>query len=307
MVEVLAGDGTRLHVDVVVPHDVHGPTVVFTHGYAQASTCWHHQVEHLAGLGHRIVTWDLRGHGRSARGPADSCTIDVVADDLATVVDAVVPDDDLVMVGHSMGGMALMALAERHPRFTGERVRGICFMSTAARGDHLAWLGLPPRATPRIQRLAGAVFGQLAPHEHAWRLVAWTRPLSSTAVWVSCCGAHTSLADTRRTVAAAHSGGFESMRDFLPSLLAHDRTDALRAWRGRPVLVLNGTADLLIPSSCDDEVAAALPGCRRVRIPGAGHNVMLAAWRRVDAELAALVARAASSSGGASATSANRA
>lgn len=61
--------------------------MVLTHGWAQAGTCRHHQVDHL---GQRVVTRDLRGHGRSGRAVAESCTV-VVADDLASVVNAAAP------------------------------------------------------------------------------------------------------------------------------------------------------------------------------------------------------------------------
>ena len=288
---VLADDGARLHVDVHEPSTPHGPTVVFTHGYAQSSACWHHQVAALGSAGHRVVIWDLRAHGRSVAGPEGPWTIERITDDLAAVIQATVPDGDLVLVGHSMGGMAVMALAEQHPELV-RRVLGVAFVSTAADNAHLAWLGLGDRATPYVQKLAGLVFGRLATHEHAWRLVSWTGPLADAATWIACCGWRTSWRDTLLTVEAAHGGGFVAMRDFLPALLANDRTHALEAWRGVESLVLNGSADLLIPGRCSDEIAAALPGSRRVSVRAAGHNVMLAGHRQVDTELLALVRRA---------------
>lgn len=278
---LLADDGARLVVRV---RGGGRTTFVFTHGFAQSSACWHHQVDALVAAGHRVVTWDLRGHGTSSAGPGPA-TIERLTDDLVQVIEQTASEGDLVLVGHSMGGMVLMALGLRHPQLVRDRVRGVAFLSTAVDAGHLAWLGLGERATPVVQRLAGGVFGLLGPRTKAWRLVEIAGPLSEWAIWLLCCGWPTNRADTRVTIEAARGGGFASMHDYLPALLAHDRADGLVAYRGRPALVLNGSADLLVRPDQSDAIAEALPGSRRVLVPHAGHNIMLAAHRRLSQEL----------------------
>lgn len=285
MDELTVDDGTRLHVEVAGDGPV---TVLFTHGYAQDSTVWYHQVEALVAAGFRVVTWDLRGHGRSAvgsAGGADAWTIDRLADDLAQVVERLVPTGPVVLVGHSMGGMTLMALGLRHPGLVRDRVAAVCFLSTATGNRHLAWLGLGERATPFVQRLAGVVFAGLSRWGGAWRLVRLLGPLTEAVIWVLCCGRGTDRHDTRITVEAAHGAAFASMHHYLPALVGHERSEGLDAYRGLPALVLNGSFDLLVRPDQSDEIAAALPGSRRVLVPGAGHNIMLAAHRRLTEEL----------------------
>ena len=90
------------------------PTIVFSHGYALSLDSWHFQRKALRGR-YRLVFWDQRGHGRSATGPHGSATIDQIGRDLARVIEALAPDGPLVLVGHSMGGMTVMSLAEQDP------------------------------------------------------------------------------------------------------------------------------------------------------------------------------------------------
>ena len=52
--------------------------------------------------------------------------------DLDAVLRALAPDGPLVLVGHSMGGMTIMALAEQRPELFAERVAGVALLSTSA-------------------------------------------------------------------------------------------------------------------------------------------------------------------------------
>ncbi|MDN5563576.1 MAG: alpha/beta hydrolase [Luteococcus sp.] len=270
-------------------------TVVLTHGYAQASGCWHAQLDFLVAQGLRVLVWDLRGHGRSQRpDDAASCTIDRIADDLAELVKAHCPGP-VVLVGHSMGGMALMALAERHPDLVRERVAGVGFVATSATGEGLGFLGVR-RAAHLVQTLALPVFGAFARHQETMlRLRRIGLPLEAPVMWASCCGLGTSWEDLRLTGQMGADAGFATMTAFLPALSSHRRTRALAAYRGLPSLVLSGSWDLIVPPEASDAIAGELPSCRRVVVPRAGHNVMMAGPEQVGEELRRL------------ATSANRA
>jgi alpha-beta hydrolase superfamily lysophospholipase len=63
-----------------------GPPVVFTHAWGLRSDQWDYQVPALAAAGMRRVLYDRRGHGRSDR-PAAGYDLDIMADDLAAVID----------------------------------------------------------------------------------------------------------------------------------------------------------------------------------------------------------------------------
>ena len=93
--------------------------MVFIHGYALNLDCWHFQRAGYRGLV-RAVYYDQRSHGRSGRSTEGRATIEQLAVDLLQVLDEVVPDGPVVLVGHSMGGMSIIALAEEHPDLFGD-------------------------------------------------------------------------------------------------------------------------------------------------------------------------------------------
>ncbi|MFC5749103.1 alpha/beta hydrolase [Actinomadura rugatobispora] len=117
---VHADDGVPLHVEVDGPDDA-PLTIVFSHGYTLNQDAWHFQRRDLPRLRPgdarpRLVFWDQRSHGRSGRGKPTDATIDQTGQDLYAVLQATVqPGAPVVLVGHSMGGMSVMALADRHP------------------------------------------------------------------------------------------------------------------------------------------------------------------------------------------------
>lgn len=103
-----------------------GPlTVVLTHGLASGEAAWAGQVPALADR-YRVVTWDLRGHGRSAPDPSP-CAIADLAADLGRVLDAS-GSPRAVILGHSAGGVVAMRFAIDHPR----RCAGLVLVGTAS-------------------------------------------------------------------------------------------------------------------------------------------------------------------------------
>ena len=103
-----------------------GPAVVFTAGFGRTSETWAPQAAALA-VDHHVVTWDFRGHGRSAL-PATQYTRDMVLDDLDAVVDRAMAGvgGPVLLVGHSLGGYLSLAYTLGHP----EKVRGLALLST---------------------------------------------------------------------------------------------------------------------------------------------------------------------------------
>jgi pimeloyl-ACP methyl ester carboxylesterase len=106
----------------------HGaPTVMLLHGLgATAAINWPGAVESLS-AGFRVVTLDLRGHGRGVRS-VWPFRLEDAADDLAHLADAL-GVERFIAAGYSMGGAVALLARRRHP----QRVSGLVLCATAAR------------------------------------------------------------------------------------------------------------------------------------------------------------------------------
>jgi pimeloyl-ACP methyl ester carboxylesterase len=91
----------------------HGPPLVFVHSAFLDQRMWREQVDAFAG-DYRVVTYDLRGHGRTGPTDADAYTVDLLADDLADLLDTLEVERPVVC-GLSLGGMVAQAFASRYP------------------------------------------------------------------------------------------------------------------------------------------------------------------------------------------------
>src|SRR3954463_16560296 len=142
---VTAADGTELHVEIVEPKAPTGkPTIVFVHGFALDMGTFYFQRKMFTERGdHRLVFYDQPGHGRSSKLKSGNYDIATLGESLAAVLDATVPDGHIILVGHSMGGMTIMAFAEHYPQWFGQRVTGVVLMSTSAGLIDKTKLGLP--------------------------------------------------------------------------------------------------------------------------------------------------------------------
>ena len=106
MREVRGGGGLELHVREW--GDVHAPPIVLVHGWSQSQLCWSRQVEGMLARHFRIVTFDLRGHGMSAKPLGAELYGDerLWAEDLAAVIQQVAPERP-VLVAWSYGGFVV--------------------------------------------------------------------------------------------------------------------------------------------------------------------------------------------------------
>jgi len=164
-ITVVADDGLPLHVEVGGPADA-PVTLVFSHGYALNADVWYYQRIRFEPL-YRCVFADQRSHGRSGRSDPELVSIDQLGADLHAILEAVAPGDaPVVLIGHSMGGMTIMALADQHPELFGRKVIGAALISTAASTiDPVAWL--PGLIRPAVRRampsmMTGASKGRIA-------------------------------------------------------------------------------------------------------------------------------------------------
>lgn len=126
---VVAVDGTHLAVTDVG----HGPPILLAHGVGVTQDFWKHTQPHLVERGYRVITFDQRGHGDSTVG-SDGFSIEALASDLATVIGAL-DLHDVVVVGHSMGGIGLQGLLVDVEPQVEARLRHAVLCSTTPRND----------------------------------------------------------------------------------------------------------------------------------------------------------------------------
>ncbi|KAA0925400.1 alpha/beta hydrolase [Rhodococcus sp. ANT_H53B] len=160
--EVVTDDGAHLHVRSY--GDADAEPIVFSHGWTCSADYWYPQINALAGR-YRVVTYDQRGHGRSDVGTRP-LSPDVLADDLSAILSATVAEDNkAVMVGHSMGGMSIMAWAGNYPEQVDRLVSAVLLASTATDSLIRETTVIPlPQRFPRVPTPVGrAVLGSALP------------------------------------------------------------------------------------------------------------------------------------------------
>jgi len=296
-VTVVADDGTPLHVEVDEPDRPAGPddvTVVFCHGYALTLDCWHFQREHLRGRV-RTVFYDQRSHGRSGRSPLGNATIDQLGRDLRSVLDAVVPEGPVVLVGHSMGGMTIVALADDSPELFGDRVRGVALISTTAGGLDPsrvllpivpAWLG----SRPLHRGIAALARG----HRAVDRLRKVGRRVALVTTDQIAFGDRVPAAYVRFVDDMLAATPFEVVAEFFPGFGQLDKFHAVGVLSRVPTTVICGTADRLTGVGHSRKLHSRIDGSTLVEEEGAGHMVILERSAEVDAALDKLLAAAGS-------------
>jgi pimeloyl-ACP methyl ester carboxylesterase len=275
---VIAGDGVPLYVEVDGPDDA-PLTIVFSHGYCLTQDSWHFQRRDLARQdGVRMVFWDQRSHGRSGRSDHAHATIDQCGDDLRAVIEATtVPGGRVMLVGHSMGGMTIMALADRHPELFGDRIVGVALVNTSSGDLAELTLGLPEMFGKVFRRTVPGVVRGIGKRG---KLIDRGRRI----------GADVAFVITRRVAFADRdvspsivefvermigSTPTDVIAEFYPTLAEHDKLAALDVLRDLPAVVVVGEQDRLTPVAHGRAIAAALPESELIEVPEGGHVLML--------------------------------
>ncbi len=297
---VRTDDGIDLHVEFDGPEDA-PVTVVFCHGFTARLGEWELQREAVRDRA-RVVLWDHRGHGRSAWASPTTATIDRTARDLGQVLDAVVPaGQPVVLAGHSMGGMTVMAYARQRPADVGTRVVGAFLLATSAGG--LVSDGLIGAAVKLLRRL------------HLLRVYLWwLRLLAPLLERFRRRGTRIGARYMRKYLFGRDDATPEAVRvvqdmleetpltvtmAFYGTFLDHDETAALPSLGRVPVTVVAAEYDRLTPAAHGRRLAELLgPDTELVVVPGAGHSVNLTRTAVVDEALLALLDRVGAAGSG---------
>ena len=261
------GQGVRLFVDVEGPALVpdgplmrEKPTLVCLHGGPGFDhSGFKPAFSGLADIA-QIVYYDHRGHGRSDERPSSEWTLDIWADDVVRLCDALGIVKPIVL-GQSFGGFVAQRYIARHPGHASK----VILSSTS---PHMAL----ERKLVMFEKLGGKVARELARQF-------WSQPDPQTwaAYWVGCRKLYnrTEPSDpqaaqrmlVRDEILLHFVAGEKQGLDLLPGLAAAQC----------PVLVMAGEEDPVCPLADAQDIAAALPPqwAKLVSFPGAGHG----AWR----------------------------
>ncbi len=144
-------DGTRIHWAEMGD----GPPVVLVHGLTESARAWDPIVDRLA-ADHRVVTLDLRGHGRSPHPATGDYGHLAMASDLVAVLDGAEVGDAAHLVGHSRGGLVVAAVGAARP------VASVTVVDQPLRlagfRDQVAWFEAELRDPATFPAVMAAVF-----------------------------------------------------------------------------------------------------------------------------------------------------
>lgn len=265
---VASFDGTELAVRAA--GDPSQPTLVFVHGFSLDMTTWHYQWTALSS-GFRCVLFDLRSHGRSERAASGDLSLSAMGHDICAVVETVV-QEGAILVGHSMGGMAILAAAESRPDLFGTKIAGAVFAGSAASDLLRGSMGSVMQALrPRI----GSIRQVAARVDHLRHFViAGPADVGHAIARLTQFGPHASPHLVDYVVGLAGRAPQEVWTDGLANLMGMDLRHALHHV-GVPALVIVGDHDRVTPPASAMALAAELPDGRLEVVEGAGHVLML--------------------------------
>jgi pimeloyl-ACP methyl ester carboxylesterase len=261
--QVGTDDGASLHLSLAGPR----PQVVLVHGTLVSNRVMGPIAQRLVARDVGVVGPDLRGHGRSTNG-SDELTIDRYARDIDAMLSAL-PESPVVLVGHSAGGMAALAFAQRPA--AARRLAGLVLISTSPVGI----AGWKERMAAPI--LFNGLLGWMLECPRLGR--AFARPLFGS-------DPGEATLDALRTIMAGTSPA--AKRSAPRAVFDFDLTPSLNDV-DVPVLVIHGDRDRSVRPSLAARLARGLPHARRLTFPDAGHMVVLEEAEAIAAAIAEFV------------------
>lgn len=263
-------DGASLYVEEAGPKATSG--VVFVHGSALRTDLWHYQMD---GIGdHRLVFYDLRGHGRSRPKGDAEFTIDNLAADLEAVIDDA-GLEEAVIVGHSVGGMIALKLCALRNEWLGDRIKGVVLCNTTYRPAYDTSIGgaVISKLERVIRHPLDAISGH---HDRIERLRKIVRPSDQIFLGVAFAafgpGASAKQIDFTYDMTADTSS--DVLFDLIKCYRDYDVTEILSEV-SIPALVIAGTHDRLTVAGASEYIAEHLPKSELQVLEGCGHMSML--------------------------------
>ena len=259
-----SADGTELHAEVFGRDDAQ--TLVLAHGWTETIGIWVYLIDELA-REFRIVAYDLRGHGQSARPAGGDYSIERFGEDVEAVLGAALPDGEkAVVAGHSLGGMSIVAWAEHHDVTAHASGAALLFTGVGGLLRSQMVVAVPGFAAALAEPIARHGFlGSRAPLPRA------STPISSAVLRRVAFGPAASPAQVaflERMVAACPA----DVRAAVGLATSHIELEHALPRLTVPTLVMAGANDRLTPPSHAHRMAAGVPQLQAlIELPDTGH------------------------------------
>lgn len=254
-------DGVRLHIR----QQGSGRVALFVHGFPLDSTMWIEQISALSDL-RRCIAVDLRGFGLSSAVTGAPLTMEMLAEDLAGVLD-LVSEEKADIVGLSMGGYVALAFAERYP----ERLRSLALIDTKSGADSSE--------------------GKVGRDAMAKTVIAEGRASIAAAMQGGLLGPDASIGAQARLRSMVEGCPYETIVGALGGMRDRpDRTGVLSTINV-PAAVIVGEQDAVTPPAESESIVAELPDATLTVVPGSGHMSPIEQPAAVNEALRALFRR----------------
>lgn len=234
-----------------------GPPLVFIHGGWQDGRSWEPQIERFA-ENYRVITYDIRGHGRTGETETAAYSIDLFADDLETLL-ARLDIEQPILVGLSVGGMIARSVLDRQP----DSIRGAVVGGPVQSLPSLGFADLNPFFSP-VQGVSQMV--STLGSAGAFRTLLTTMRTANGGPWLSLDSdvREQAISAAGTVPRAEYTKVFEALYDHDPIDLSHVET---------PLLVLYGDHEATRIKRQGRRLAERTPGGRQLEIPDAAHLV----------------------------------
>lgn len=236
--------------------------LLLIHGFPLDGSFWQQQLEGLSSVA-EVLAPDLRGFGADRGEVPRAMSMEAYAADLRELLDAR-GIERTVLCGLSMGGYVAMAFTEQWP----ERVQGLILCNTRSTADNEDGKAAREQtASDALDKGAAVIARAMIPKVLS---EGTRRERAEVAARVEAI-----MASQRPEAIAAASRGMA---------LRPDRTRVLRKLN-KPVLIVTGSEDALMPLPTSEAMHAASPDSRLVVIEGAAHFCPVEAPEQFNAEV----------------------
>ena len=272
---ITVGQENSTPIDLYYEDHGSGKPVVLIHGWPLSGASWEKQVAALLAGGHRVITYDRRGFGRSSQ-PSIGYEYDTFAEDLNRLL-TTLDLRDVALVGFSMGGGEVARYLGAHGS---DRVRKAVFLSSV---------------TPFLLKTAdnplgvdGSVFDGIKQGIVNDRLAFLTEFLKNFYNVDELRGKRISDQVVQQSWNVAAGASAKGSLDCVTAWYTDFRKDLPKI--DVPTLIVHGDADRIVPITASAEpLAKTVKGARKVVIQGGPHGIIWTHADQVNKELLAFL------------------